>query len=133
MLVTGENQGRTHKWRSSMDLFILTNQYWLTRKTYIHQFCVDTVCCLNDLTRTMADWDRWRERIKGTCAIGTLSGLYIYKVSKVKDHSRWWLEGSLFDSYYSYIYIYIWTEKENSVFKPAVLHLIDWSCVSTSS
>ena len=34
-------------------------------KTYIHRFCVDTGCCLEDLPRAMANRDSWCERIKG--------------------------------------------------------------------
>ena len=41
-------------------------------ETYIHQFCTDTECHLEDLPSVIADWDRQKERIKGICALGWL-------------------------------------------------------------
>ena len=42
-------------------------------KTYVHQFCTDTVCRLEDLSGSRADWDGLRERIKEVRAVGYTS------------------------------------------------------------
>ena len=40
-------------------------------KIYFHQFYADTRCCLEDLSRAMADRGERRERVKGTRAVST--------------------------------------------------------------
>ena len=51
-------EGQSHKWYS--------HTQWLTNisqlaKTYIHQLCIDTGCCLEDRPRAMVSWNGWQE------------------------------------------------------------------------
>ena len=64
------------------DVLLWTHQRWLTTKD-LHQLGADTGCYLEDLPRSLNDWDRWWERIR-----------QVYVVS-----ATWW---------YIYIYIYIY-------------------------
>ena len=53
-----EKQVRTQKRRSPMNSKIWTYQNWpISNKTYIHQFCVDTGCLQENLPRVMRDRD----------------------------------------------------------------------------
>ena len=38
-------------------------------RIYMHQFCVDTECCLEDLPRVMDEWDGWWEKVREICAV----------------------------------------------------------------
>ena len=65
------------------------NQCWPATKTYIHQFCVDIGCHLEDILRTMSHRDGWQERVKG-----------IYGISK-----NWWWYWHYNIFYFSFIEI----------------------------
>ena len=49
---------------------------WRT-KIYIHQFCVDTRCSLEDLPRVMKDRGRWQEWIRELCVV---SGIWWWEL-----------------------------------------------------
>ena len=62
-----------HSWKSKDELIskviLCASTHGYTRvsqptKTYIYQLCVDTICCLVDLSKMIDDRDRWWEREK---------------------------------------------------------------------
>ena len=68
-------------------------------KSYIHQLCTDTVCCIEDLRRVMANRDRLWEKVKEICADGTFDDendnaayisievqAYVYKYAYIYHH-----------------------------------------------
>ena len=53
---------------SPMDSYTWTHVYWPISKTFIHWFCVDTVCCLEKLPSTfMMNRDCWGETQGNAC------------------------------------------------------------------
>ena len=82
-----EKQGLTHKWHSSMDSYTWICQCWLTSKNFfLHQFCVDVGCCLEDLPGAMDDRERWWER--NLCCQHNLMMMMIHLEMKVKQLYR---------------------------------------------
>ena len=64
-------------------------------RTYIHQFCANTGCCLEDLTRVMDDRDGWRARIKELRDISLIWGyiyiyIYIYAGPSINKENIFW-------------------------------------------
>ena len=50
-------------------------------KTYIHQLCVDTRCCQEDMPGVMADRDPWKEKVKGNpCCGNALMNIIMIKI-----------------------------------------------------
>ena len=69
-----EKQGRTHKWRSSMEPFHIDVPVFADKPiAYLHQVCMDSGCYLEDLPRVMDDRDIWREWVRDICVFSTAS------------------------------------------------------------
>ena len=86
-----------HSWRSRdeliSDVLLSTPTYGRAKagrpaRTYIQQLCEDTGCSPEDLPEAMNDREKWRERVRDTCASGTTRGwwwhiqLYIYNYKR---------------------------------------------------
>ena len=77
---------------SSMGPYTWMNQCWLISKS-LHQLCVNTGCCLEDLLGAMDDRDGCKERVR--------------KVHAVSVTWWWWRYLCLYIYTFFYLYIYI--------------------------
>ena len=57
------------------------SRWWPTTNTYMHKICADTGCSLEDLTRSMNDWDGEGES-QGTPCYQHELYIYIYIILK---------------------------------------------------
>ena len=58
-----------------IDMPVLVNQ----QKNYIHQFCLNSGCHLDDIPRVMANKDGWQERFKVICATSMMMMMMMMK------------------------------------------------------
>ena len=77
-----ENQGWTHNQHFSINPYIGTCQYWMTRKD-LHKLCANTRCSFEDLMEAMNDRDKWGERVNEMLAeqLDDDDDIYIYVYS----------------------------------------------------
>ena len=98
--LTKQDERARYNWRRKDELISVVLLWTLTlgltsvdrpARTFIHQFCMDTRCSLEDILKTMDDINGWRGELRNCLVSGWFDDIYIY----------------------IYIYIYIEREREN--------------------